>query len=141
MPEFEFEGHYHKPERGEVIRCLMLIDYLHYAHAVPYTKYAENDSGKISRGTINNAKRDGTMSAEVYASLTRQLFSQFTTIMKSDGSFARLSDMQNDLKVMVLKMFPLLKEHLKLEARQTESLFLPYASPRNAIMDEILEKF
>jgi hypothetical protein len=140
MPDFEFEGHYHKPERGEVIRCLMLIDYLHYVHAVAYTKYLESDPEKISRATINNAKREGTMSAEVFASLTRQLFREFTKL-KGDGSFARLSEMQSDVKVVVLKMFPVLKEHLHLEARQTESLFLPYASPRNAIMDEILEKF
>lgn len=140
MSGFAFEGHHHKPSRGEVIRCLMIVDYLNYAHAIPYSKYLENDPENLSRGTINNAKRDGTLSSDAYASLTRQAFKELT-VMKADGSFARLSEMQSDIKVVVLKMFPMLKEHLHLEARQTESLFLPYASPRNAIMDEILEKF
>lgn len=141
MTELKFEGHQHKPSREEVIRCLLLIDYIHYAHDVKYSQFENDDSKNITRATFGNARRDGTMSAVVFASLTKQLFAFLTAKKSKDGSYIRLTELESDTKFIVLKMFPMLKEDLHLEAVQTESLFLPYASPRNAIMDEILDKF
>ena len=140
MTAHEFEGHQHKPSREEVIRCLLLIDFIHYAHDVKYSQFENADPKNISRATLGNARRDGTMPAVVFASLTKQVFT-FLTAKKSKDVFTRLTELESDTKFIVLKMFPMLKEDLHLEADQNESLFLPYASPRNAIMDEILEKF
>jgi len=141
MQNLNFDGHQCKPSHDEVIRCLILVDYLHNANAVSYSQFEKDDSDNITRATIENSKRDGTMSAAVFASLTRQVFAFLTDKKRKDGGYIRLTELESDMKFVVLKMFPFLEEYLQLEERQTESLFLPYASPRNAIMDEILEKF